>query len=294
MIKMSLFALSDDPANRIARIPLEAHVQDEVSALFTQQETEFRMKSQREIAFDGKYKPEPEECLYIDSFDDIDGLKVAVTNAASVPAIPPAAANLYNIKALFAGRVDAGGNAVVLLQFFEKRRIISTGGLLTLILDANHYTKFQTIGLTIDDKLSAIFEGKKLSVFSFYVARQIFDLSQHYITATDQDITDFASSPHVQVHDQKKFVENSDTWVRRKIALIKQSGVLDEVPIGDIKKVAAEFEVNIATETKNSFEVIVLPDDKAQLKSLLRFLDEDYYKSSLRALPHLTNSKIRL
>jgi hypothetical protein len=290
----SLFALSADPANRITRIPLDAQVQTEVNNVFIAQEFEFNARAQQDIVFDGKYTPDLNQCLYIDKYDDIDGLATAITNATSVPALKTSVDSLQSIKALFTGRVDSVGKVIVFVQLFEKRRIISTGGLLTLVLNSQHYTKFHTIGMTIDEKISAILYDKKLRFFSFFVARQIFDLSDHYIVATDKDLNDFASLPIVEVHDNKKFFENADTWVRRKIALIKQNGVLDEVPIADIKKVATQFGVNVFTKKNSEIEMIVMPEDKAELKKLLRFLDEDYYNSSLRSLPHLTNSKIKL
>ncbi len=294
MTQPSLFALTNDPSKRIALVPLAAPVQVELATLFDEQEADFRSNAAREIPFDGKYKPDSSECLVIDNFDDIDGIKNAIINSSNIPTIAPNADSLSEIKALFSGRVDSSGNPVILLQSFEKRRIISTRGLLTLYLDSQHYSKFSTIGLTIDDKLSLIIDGRKLKFFSFHVARQVFDLSEYYTIATDQDITDFVSTHVVKVLDTTKFLSNSDTWVRRKIALIKQSGVLDKVPLIDIRRVAAEFGVDINVDSNSGNDMIVMPEEKAELKKLLRFLDEDYYKSSLRALPHLTNSKIRL
>ena len=38
-------------------------------------------------------------------------------------------------------------------------------------------------------------------------------------------------------------------------------------------------------------EVLVLPNGKKDLKTLLRFLDEDYYKSPLSKTNYLSNSK---
>lgn len=291
---MNLFGLSDDPRRRIIRIPLAGPVQQEVEALFQQQEGEFRAKAKREVLFNGIYKPEDDECLTIDNFDDIDGLANAIIDSSAVTVFAPTAGDLPGIKAIFAGRVDANGDAVVLLQAFEKRRILSTGGMLTMFLERDIYKKFDTAGITLDRKLTAILHARKLSFFSFFFARRIFDLSGHYIEATDQDIADFAALPMVQVNDQAKFMDNMDNWVRRKIALIKQSGVLDEISINEIKRVAAEFAIDLGTETHNGTEAIVMPDDKLKLKQILKFLDEDYYRSSLRALLHETNSKIRI
>ncbi|HCL2881382.1 TPA: DUF4868 domain-containing protein [Pseudomonas aeruginosa AC9A] len=133
--------------------------------------------------------------------------------------------------------------------------------------------------------------GGKLKFFSFHAARQIFDLSEYYKVATDEDVRDFSQQANVQVGDIARMLEISDSWVRRKISLIQQSGILQSVPINDMKAVALEFNIPLVTLASNGTEVIVVPDNKPDLKKLLRFLDEDYYKSPLSNTSFVTNSK---
>lgn len=95
----------------------------------------------------------------------------------------------------------------------------------------------------------------------------------------------------MQVGDIARMLEISDSWVRRKISLIQQSGILQSVPINDMKAVALEFNIPLVTLASNGTEVIVVPDNKPDLKKLLRFLDEDYYKSPLSNTSFVTNSK---
>ncbi|WP_410971292.1 hypothetical protein, partial [Salmonella sp. SAL04269] len=77
---------------------------------------------------------------------------------------------------------------------------------------------------------------------------------------------------NVQVGDIARMLEISDSWVRRKISLIQQSGILQRVPINDMKAVALEFNIPLVTLASNGTEVIVVPDNKPDLKKLLRFL----------------------
>lgn len=83
----------------------------------------------------------------------------------------------------------------------------------------------------------------------------------------------------------------SDSWVRRKISLVQQSGILSNVPLNEMKAVAAEFNIPFDTIEEKSEEVIKIPEKKSDLKKLLRFLDEDYYKSPLSKTNFITNSK---
>ncbi len=83
----------------------------------------------------------------------------------------------------------------------------------------------------------------------------------------------------------------SDSWVRRKVWLVMQSTILSKVPLNDIKAIATEFSIPIEYVTQDGNEKIKIPRDRKSLKTLLRFLDEDYYKSPLSKTNYLTNSK---
>ena len=162
---------------------------------------------------------------------------------------------------------------------------------MSIFHSANVYKKIEGIGLTVDHKLTATLEDGKLKFFSFHNTRQIFDLSEYYKEATDDDVLEFAGLDIVQTVDTDQLIEMSDSWVRRKISLIQQSGILQNVPINEMKAVATEFNIPFTTVTEDSDEVICIPDNKQDLKKLLRFLDEDYYKSPLSKTNFVTNSK---
>lgn len=155
-------------------------------------------------------------------------------------------------KALFSGNVDQNGVASVLIQHFDKKRVISTNGL-SIFHAANVYKKIEGIGLTVDSKLTAILRDGALKFHSFHLLRQIFDVSEYYKEATDGDIHQFASMACVMVADSAKLIAISDTWVRRKLWLISQSQILEKVPVSDIKAVAAEFHIELKTEIDGRF-----------------------------------------
>lgn len=286
----NLFALTDDPANRRLRFSLSQDVQSDLTDLLQKQELHFNDNGQEEILFDGKYKPDPGEVLVIGGFDDIDGLADAIVNPLSIPEVQPTPEAFEKIKALFSGHVDQNGIATVIIQHFDKKRVISTNGL-SIFHASSVYKKIEGVGLTIDSKLTAILRDSSIKFHSFHLLRQIFDVSEYYKEATDGDIQQFANMNCVKVSDSSKLVTISDTWVRRKLWLISQSQILEKVPVSDIKAVAAEFQIILNTVVDGGVEKIVIPDEKKQLKTILRFLDEDYYKSPLLANYYLANSK---
>ena len=286
----NLFALTNVPGSRVVRFSLSGEVQEELTRYISAQEDAFRAACEQEISFDGKYRPDDGETLVINNFDDIDGLARAISNPLGIAEVNPTADTFGNIKALFTGRISEAGDAVILIQHFDRRKIISTNGL--SIFHSDHvYKKIEGIGLTVDSKLSAIIENGALKFNSFHLLRQIFDLSEYYKEATDSDITEFASMPMIRTNNLQNLIDISDSWVRRKVSLIQQSQILEKVPMNDIRAVALEFSIPMETELDGDIEYIKLPTNKANLKTILRFLDEDYYKSPLLQNKYLSNSK---
>jgi hypothetical protein len=286
---LSLFALTSDPAKRIVKFNLSNDVQSDLTAYLRKQEISFDLQ-QDEIVFDGKYKPDVGEVLCIENYDDIDNLENAIRNPTSLDLVDPSEDFFHDIKALFSGYILETGGIKVLLQNFDRRKIISTNGL-SIFHSSNVYKKIEGVGLTIDHKLTATLEEGKLKFFSFHNARQIFDLSEYYKEATDDDVIEFSNLDLIKSEDNNKLLEMSDSWVRRKISLIQQSGILQNVPINEMKAVATEFSIPFITVTENGDELIKIPENKSELKKLLRFLDEDYYKSPLSKTNFITNSK---
>jgi hypothetical protein len=206
-----------------------------------------------------------------------------------VPEIAPSIDEFESIKALFMGRVD-GANRIVVIQAFDKRRILSNKGL-SIFHSANVYKKIEGLGLTIGTVTTSILEDDRLLFRNFHAARQIFDLSQYYKEATDDDLKEFAALASVSVADPEQFVASADTWIRRKVSLVMQSGILDKVEFEETKKIAAMFGIDIQTKHEEDVVSLLLPEKKAELKKLLRFLDEDYFQSVLSSTLHLSNSK---
>lgn len=284
----TLFAYTRAPGQRIVRFAVDQAVQRELTAYLDSQVDFFDLEREI-IVFDGKYKPDGDEMLVIEEFDDIDNLAAAVLAPLNIPIADPADFSFDQIRALFFGKT-VNGETSVYLQTFDRRKLISEAGF-SIFHSNNVYKRIEGTGLTLDVKIAAKLEGNSLKFFSFFLMRQMFDMSSYYQEATDADIAEFASLPKVVVQDQDALIAASDNWVRKKLWLIKQSGILDKVVPADLKVIAAEFGIQVVYVDDNGSDRLQLPTDKKQLKTLLRFLDEDYYKSPLSRTNFITNSK---
>jgi hypothetical protein len=288
---MNLFALTNNSMRRILRLPLSQNIQIEVRALFTIQETQFKALAQEFHDFDGKYKPDDNECLVIKEYDDIDNIHDAVANPLGVPEIQSDFDEFSSIKSLFSGYTADDGSSVALFQNFDRRKIISPQGM-SLFHTDNVYKKVDGVGLTLDDKLSAILIDKSIQFFSFHNVRKVFDLSQYYVEATNSDLNDFSSLASIHIDNKDEFLAIADSWIRRKVSLISQSKILENVEIDTIVETAKMFNIEIGIiERESGAKAIIMPKIKAEIKKLLRFLDEDYFQSSLQQKPFISNSR---
>ena len=285
----TLFAYTRDPGNRIVRFAVDNEVQVSMTAYLAAQVEAFGSDCE-EVPFDGNYKPEHGEMLVIEEFEDLDSLSKVVCAPLDVPVADPFNFEFDQIKALFFGQKQEDDNWVVYLQSFDRRRVISSAGF-SIFHSKETFKRIDGAGLTLDNKLAAKLFGSKLYFFSFFHIRQIFDMSNYYQEATDNDIKQFSELKELHVENINELMAASDSWVRRKVWLVMQSTILSKVPLNDIKAIAAEFSIPIEYVTQDGNEKIKIPRDRKSLKTLLRFLDEDYYKSPLSKTNYLTNSK---
>jgi hypothetical protein len=283
---MNLFALTSVPGARIVRFPLTADLQTEIKNVFAEQLSAFEEGIVETIPFDGRYVPEEGELLVIEDFADVDGLQDAVANPLNVEVFDPAQHSLDAVKALFTSSTDNGVSRV-LVQSFERRRLIANKGL-AMFFSGDTFRKMSDAGLTLDTRLLAILEETSLKFQSFHFLRRVFDVSEYYNEATNEEVTAFATHEKMAVTDLPAFLTSAGPLVRKKIALIRQSGVLEHFTTEQLVATAQTFNLAIATTPDGK---ILLPSSRTELRRLLRFLDEDYYESALSQTRYVSNSK---
>jgi hypothetical protein len=283
---MNLFALTSVPGARVVRFPLTAELQTEIEAVFREQLRAFETGIVQTIPFDGRYVPDEGELLVIEDFVDVDGLSDAVANPLTIDAFDPALHSLDSVKALFTS-VDGTERPRVLIQFFERRRLIANRGVAIFFSD-DTFRRMSDAGLTLDTRLLGVLDGGSLKFQSFHFLRRVFDLSEHFREATNDEVMAFTAHERLAVDDVAAFLNSAGPLVRKKIALIRQSGVLDNFTTEQIAAAAQAFGLVVQRTDENK---IKLPANKTELRRLLRFLDEDYYESALSQTRYVSNSK---
>lgn len=276
--------------NDIKKLRVNRDIQEKLVEIFSEKSEELLDDSIEYIEFDGRYKPGKNEILYIKDFNLPESIKKAVETPTSTEELRPKDNKNEKINAIFTGKkCDQNGYNVAFQNILPNQIITSAG--FGLIFSNNSFNKINNLALSIKEQVDCVYKNNNLYFSSYWVARQIFDLADYYEIATDGELSNFIKRDVLSTENESSFFENADTWVRRKVALIEDGKVLEKYSPYEIKKIAEEHDVdlNIIEDEK-----ILVPEDKRELKELLRFLDEDIYKGPFSNNTYVTNSKRKM
>ena len=272
----------------IFRVEVDADTQKSICNVFSEA-TEDLTSAKTKVVFDGSYKPLDDEYLSIENFQLADEIKDAIRNPLGVTKYQKINGTFPEIKAIFVGeRIEAKDTEkfIVAFQRFKKEQYISTN-FFNLFFDKETFRREKNFGISISENIDCLFKETELQFTSFYYARQIFDLSDYYRSATDQEVESFTSSDRLSIEDPVAFKAMANTWIRRKIAMINDSDVLTNYTAAKIKSLAKTVGIDVSVENKK----IVIPNDKDKIKIILGFLDEEAYKGPFSQNTYLANSK---
>ena len=285
----SVFVLAGGAhANEIFRIDVDADTQAAICCSFSEAKDKLTADKER-IVFDGSYKPNEDEFLAIENFRIIDEIKDAIRDPLGTTSYQKQEGVFPEIRAVFVGERTEDENSErfnIAFQRFRKEQYISTRWY-NLFFNNDTFFRQDSFGISISDSIDCFYTNGELQFVSFFFARQVFDLGEYYRSATDGEVTAFASNANLEIEDTDAFGRMADTGIRRKIAMINDSRVLDEYAASDIAQRAAEVGVSIITNGNR----IVLPNNKKQIKVILGFLDEEAYKGPFSQNTYLANSK---
>lgn len=241
------------------------------------------------VPFDGSYKPNDDEGLSICNFHLAEVITDAVRNPLGLQTFSYNKGEEPDIRAIFIGeRTEADNTEIfnVAFQRFRKEQYLSTKKF-SLFYDQDTFIRENRWGIGVTDIIDCVFTKMELRFSSYFYARQIFDLSEYYRSATDVEVQNFSGLDLLSIADKDQFQSMADTWIRRKIAAINDSGVLKNNTAAKIKKLAQGCGLEITIENKK----LIIPTDKKKLKEILGFLDDEVYKGAFTEETYITNSK---
>lgn len=230
--------------------------------------------------------------MYIENFQLADEIKDAIRDPIGVAAFEKNEGEYPMIKAVFVGQCVEDGDSEqfqIAFQRFRKEQYISTHNI-NLFWSSNSFRREKEFGISISETIDCYYSKENLLFTSFFFARQVFDLNGYYRSATTKEVNDFTSYARLSFENAETFEAMANTSIRRKIALINDSGVLSRFSATEIKRLAQKAGIDLTVRNKQ----VIIPDDKEQIKIILGFLDEEAYKGPFSQITFLANSKKKI
>lgn len=283
---------ANTPSFEVCKLELANDAQNEICRFFSNATGEMS-SGKAKIQFDGRYNPRENEYFAVENFQLCDEIKDAICNPAIIPAYTEEKEGFPNIKAIFVGEHEELGEDdryTVAFQCFRKEQYLSTAKWLNIFFDNDTFVKEKRFGITISNSVDCFFEATELKFISYYFARQIFNLGDYYRTATDREVLNFTGSGKLSIEDAEAFQGAATSWMRRIIAQINDSGVLENYPAEKIKTLAKWEGIDITVENNR----VVLPTGKEALKAILGFLAEEAYRGPFSRNTYIANSKRKI
>ena len=244
------------------------------------------------IPFTSNYTLSEDEGFVISNFELLSCIKEALDTPDTLEAYVPQnvqgdARNGQRIKAILIGRKEDDNTYIVAGQKFSKAQILLRKSF-NLFLDGDTFKEpREQFSIAASEDVDCLFTGNGLLFTNYSAANKVFDLSEYYREATEEEIQTFKSNEMFIVPDEEVFMKNvRGITIRKKIARILDMGTLSVCPINELQEKSTAVGVQLQIDN----DKIVLPTKKSDLKNLLAFLAEEMYKGIITNTTYFTNS----
>lgn len=272
---------------RLLRVPLHQALQDTLAQTWHEQYGAF-VDDTQEIDFNAGYQPEAHERFRLIGFELPDWLADEDSQtAADLDPITEDDALLDATRGILAFARSDEGHELLLFQNFSRSHIIRPGRF--LFLQNNIYETTERPGLTLDTKLSAIYlpAEAKLLFQNFRTVNTFLPIADFYEEASEQEIQDILNHDLLAPEDTDALAAGANQWFRKRFAMLRDSGVLDQYTARQIQLRSRGYDVRIRTSNGK----ILFPADKRSAKKLLQFLNEELFRGAITETLYETNSK---
>ena len=204
------------------------------------------------------------------------------------PLTPIDTKNLDEIRGL-AIRPDGGTHSRILVQLFAASQSLSRPALVSLLYEGGTYTRLESSGFRLDDKLVCIVEDELIKFRSLHNLGRVIDTSVIFSTATDSEVEAFAEtySNLFQIDDLSGFLGCTSRNARKYVASLAKTEALQDHTARTLQGLSAETDLEL--EIQN--DKIVMPRKSSEITELMRFLNDGRYVGPISRTPFITNSR---
>lgn len=218
----------------IYKLKLDAESKQKYVGLFNEGADNLLFDAENEertmVPFTSNYTLSEDEGFIISNFELLTCVKEALDAPDTLEAYVPLnaqgdARNGHRIKAILIGRKDDDNKYIVAGQKFSKAQILLRKSF-NLFLDGDTFIEPRDrFSIAASEDVDCLFTGDGLLFNNYATANKVFDLSEYYREATEEEIQAFKSNEMFSVSNEEVFTKNvRGITVRKKIARILDMG----------------------------------------------------------------------
>lgn len=271
---------------RLLQIPIHQVLQNTLAKAWHAQLDSFINESE-EIPFNAGYQPEEHELFCLNEFTPPEWLaEESSISIGHLDSIGHDEAVIASTKGI-TGFARERERELVLFQNFNRSHVVRPGSFLLLRNDTYESTEHPAI--TLDNKLAAVYlpTEQKLLFRCFRTVNTFLPLGDFYREASEQQIRDILTHPNLFATNPESFASRPSQWFRKRFAMLRDSGVLDNYTVGQIQARSRGYDVAIHIQDGK----MVFPEDHISAKKILQFLNEELFKGAITDTLYETNSK---
>lgn len=258
----------------IRRIDTDSEISDFASEVFSNQLTSFfneGVSPRKQRKFEPTWtKAATDEILFIDEFDDTIGFSDVINDPVSSEQFNPSA-EMSSLRGLFLKEENSNK---ILFQLIDSRHIIlktKSWWMFHKSTDKNTFIKNDCDGLQLDEKLTAVYEDRKLFFSNFTMASRLFDLNIYLREASTETVISFLQHPSINTPSNcSDFAEKLTATHKKLVTTVLAYGCLDRLTPQDIQQRASTSKSKVKIELSNG--KIVIPTNPDQRARVLRFM----------------------
>jgi hypothetical protein len=276
------------PETSVYRLVLDSELHEEMERAFTIAAGKWQDAAVQRATFDESYTLADNEIFEIKQFVLPEDMLNAVRFPQDFGEFDVNIHGVANIKAIAAVNLK-DDRVSAIFKTVSKARKLEPRKNLTLVSTNKGYAKLTTPGIIIDDRIAAIFVDDTLLFKSPSAVKQIMSLKAYMKEANDLEIIAFLEARFEA--NTEKVLAAADTWTRKRFSSLMQSKLFDEKSALDIYEAGREFSTEIPLNLSKDRSKLVMPEEKQDIRMILKFLNEEYYKGVLTGKDYQTSAK---
>jgi hypothetical protein len=278
----------DSSGISIYRLTLNEELQEEMGRSFAIPAEKWQEYSVQRAAFNEGYKLADNEIFEIKQFVLPPDILNAVRFPQEYGEFDVVAQGVSDIKGIAAVNTD-GGKVTVVFKVIAKAKKLEPARNLMVMCSPKGYERQTHPGIIIDDRVAAAYVDGSLLFKSTATVKQLLSLKAYMNEASDLEIISFLEKRFET--DTEKLLAVADKWMRKRFTSLMESTLFDERTALEIYDTAKSFSSEIPMELSKDRSKLIMPAEKRDIRMMLKFLNEEYYKGVLTGKDYQTSGK---